>query len=370
MAIRYRNGAYEVTVNIGIDPHTRKRRQVSRTLRMAEQKRIPAEVKALEARLIGEVRAGKHSGVSITVAELLDAYLAHRTVKALSPTTRRGYEGSVRLHLKPGLGAVRVAKLTTADLDRLYHRLERQGLAPATIRQAHIIMRRALRLAQRWGYVDANVATLAELPNLRPRQVRAATADHLARLLTAAADPDLADFVALAATTGARRGELCGLRWSDLDLDDGAAEIARSLVEVDRAVTVKVPKSGRTRRIALGPGTVARLRGRRERLEARAERFGVTLAPDAYVLSDDVEGVEPWPPSVATGRFRALAKRAGVPAHLHMLRHYAATVALATTGDVNAVAAHLGHVSAKMTLDVYGHALPEGMRKVGDALDV
>lgn len=369
--IRYRNGAYEIVVHVGPDPVTGKERRVSRSVRRPEAKRVPAEIRALEGKLLAEVAQGQHGHARITVGETLDRWLAH-VRRDLSPTTIHGYQSHIEGHLRPALGQIQVGKLTTARIDTLYNSLRASGgragvgLSPTTIRQVHAILRRALAQAQRWGWIAQNPATLAQPPKIRRAPIHPPDGAALARLL--AADDDLADLIALAAGTGCRRGELCGLRWGDLG--DHDLLIARSVIEIGHRVTVKAPKSGKVRRIAIGPKLGRRLKARRARLAARALRYGASLVPDAYILSDDIDGARPLHPNLASDRFRRHARKRGVTCRLHDLRHRSVTEALAAGMTVNDVADHHGHASAKMTLDVYGHAMPAGRRAVGDAVDV
>lgn len=100
----------------------------------------------------------------------------------------------------------------------------------------------------------------------------------------------------VAATTGARRGELCGLRWSDVDLDAATATFARSISDAGGEVAVKDPKTHQARRIALDASTVAVLREHRRRAEERSQLAGVKLGPDAYVWSQDLDAVTPYRP--------------------------------------------------------------------------
>lgn len=372
--IRYRNGAYEVVVNVGPDPVTGKRRQVSRTLRMPERKRIPDVVKDLEAQLRREVGRGEHGQATATVGELLDAWMA-KIAPDRSPNTMRGYENCIRLYLKPNLGALRVDKLTSARLDGLYRALRASGgidgkpLAPATVRQCHAIIRRALNQAQRWGWVERNVATLAEPPTVPRVESRTLSRGDIAALLAHARTPEMALLVRLAVGTGARRGELCGLRWSDLDLDSGHAVIARSIYLIDNLTGMKAPKSGKARRVAIGANLVRELRAHHKDQLERSLRAGAPFA-DGYVLSETLDASTPLSPNIASDRFRALAKTCGLAFSLHDLRHAAATLALGAGLAPTDIASQLGHSSPGMTLDVYSHSTPAGLRAVADALDV
>lgn len=375
MTIRYRDGAYQIIVHIGRDPMTGKERRVSRSVRMPERKRIPDEVLQAEAKLRLEVAGGSHRAPAVTVSELLDRWLGH--VRAdLSPTTLYAYERKIALYIKPNLGNVRLAKLTTARLDGLYRSLRATGgldggLSAQTIRHVHAILRRALAQAQRWGWVERNVAELAEPPTVRKQPSESATGAQLSELLQAqeCQGTDLGDLIALAIGTGARRGELCGLRWVDVDLDHGQVTIRRAIIDVGHKLSVKEPKSGKARTIPIGPRLVERLKARHTRLAAVALECGIGLGSNTYVLSVSADGTQPMHPNLASHRFGRLARKLGVPIRFHDLRHAAVTDALAGGAAPNDVAAHAGHASTRMTLDVYGHAIPAGLRRVAEILD-
>lgn len=373
VVIRYRNGAYEVVVYVGRDPATNKERNVSRTVRMPEQKRTPQRVLDLEAKLRIERSQGVHGGPNITVGELLDRWIEH-AASNLQPTTVFGYKRSIRLYLKPGIGSIRLAKLTTAHLDYLYRNMVKRGgvdgapLSPATVRQTHAIIRRALHQAERWGWLHTNPARLAEPPSQTKRADTTPRGADIAALIEAAND-DLAFAIRLAAVTGARRGELVGLRWSDIDFEAGVIRIERAFGVMDNQPLLKSTKSGKPRSVPIGPNSVAFLRARRTALSERALRFGAKLAPTAYVLSEDLDGAGALNPNKLTDRFGNLTDKLGVPTRFHDLRHAAATNALAAGAPPADVAAHLGHSSTTITLDTYGHPTPGGQRRVAEILD-
>jgi integrase len=182
--------------------------------------------------------------------------------------------------------------------------------------------------------------------------------DEVLRLIDGA-DPDLGTFLRVAAVTGARRGELAALRWSDVDLVRATLAISRSVVgkNNDDALVVKSTKTGSQRTTALDPGTVDVLTRHRDRCKERASAAGVTL-DDAFVFSPAAAGRRPWRPdgiSLAFRRFRNEVGLRGV--RLHDLRHAAATQMLAAGIPVRTVAGRLGHANATTTLNVYGHWL-------------
>jgi len=196
----------------------------------------------------------------------------------------------------------------------------------------------------------------------------APTADEVQRMIAEAEkdDPDMATLIALAAVTGARRGELLGLTWGDADLDGGSLAIDRSLAVVHGRRITKDTKTHAGRVLALDPFGLEVLLRHRERMEDRAVEAGVALTADTPLLTYDLE--QAISPDTASHYVRAVATRAGVDTHLHALRHFAATQLIGSGQDVRTVAGRLGHRDASTTLRVYAHALPERDREAAAVL--
>jgi integrase len=170
----------------------------------------------------------------------------------------------------------------------------------------------------------------------------------------------MAVLIMLAALTGARRGELCALRWTDVDLEAGRLLISRSLAEVDGRIVEKDTKSHQDRTLALGQAGVELLTAHRAQVLARAAEAEADVGPDAYVFSPNFDGAIPVPPSRVTGFFTRLRNDLELPeVHLHTLRHFMATQ-LAARGDVSArtLAGRLGHADASITMRVYAAYFP------------
>lgn len=355
--IRRRGKSWIVQVYLGPDPLTGRKRFKSRSVPAGNETKPPKAVRDLEIKMKAQVMRGELQPSATTVGELMALELEFGK-NSWSPWTYAGYESKARLYIVPALGSARLNKLTVARIDQLYRDLEAQGLSPQTIRHVHVVLRKALDRARRWGWIVANPAADATLPKVVAKPIRPPSLDEVAQLVEAAGD-DLADAIVLAQHTGARRGELCGLRWSDIDLDSdpGRLVIRRSIV--DRTadnIVVKGTKTNKSRAVLLGPTVVDRLRARRARMDDIATQFGTRLVDDAYVLSESVDGSEPLKPNLVTGRFTNLTKRLGIQTRFHDLRHANATALLQAGIPVNDVAQRLGHASVRMTLDVYGHA--------------
>lgn len=345
-----RPGSWELVIGAGRDPMTGRYRQVRRTVRGTKR-----DARAALAELASEVAKGRHGGTEATVGELLDRWLA-LVEPDLSPTTAANYRRYVEHRIRPALGDVQVTKLEPDRLDAFYAAL-RAEVAPATVRLIHAIIHRALQQALRWRWIPANPASLASPARVRRHEITPPAPEAILRLVAAAegSHPSLAAFVRLAAATGARRGELCALRWGDVDLGRPDVLIARAIVDTAAGPLEKDTKTHSKRRLALDADTVAALRRHRDRLGA-ADAAGI--AAGAFVFSPEPDGSRPWSPLHWTKAFQTLCRQVGLSGvRLHDLRHAHATQLLAANVPVRTVSGRLGHADAAVTLNVYGHFL-------------
>jgi integrase len=327
-----------------------------------------------------------------TLGEHLDEWLAACQVRARRPlkaTTAEGYGVAIRCWITPYLGDVPLADLTPGDLTGLYRTLATKGgrslnraamrpLGTRSVQLAHVILTKALHAAVTSGKIAASPVDRIpadDRPTHTPAKLtdRHWSPDEARAFLAATADTRLHPLWALALDTGARRGELAALRWSDVDLDDGAVSIARSRVMVGAEVRETTPKSAKSeRRVDLHPATVAVLR--RWRKAQAAERLAAGPAweggDDPYLWTD--EAGTPYRPDLLAARFGEAQPDAAEVITFHGLRHTSATIALAAGVPVHVVSQRLGHATVSITLDVYAHALPEqatdAAARIGQAL--
>jgi integrase len=240
------------------------------------------------------------------------------------------------------------------------HDCERAGCRPhqcrpmsaRTIRQIHSILSGAFTTAIRWEWIERNPAKSARLPKARPRIPASPSPEAVAAVITAARDKQLdqlALYLWLAAITGARRGELCGLQWADLDLDAGVVHVAFSYLARAGQKMRKDTKTHQDRRLAIDPVTCAMLTAHKQETQCRLETVGVKLPPTAYVFSGDPLGATPWNPDWVTHKVGDLATGAGVTLNIKALRAYTASQLLAGGIDLRNTAARLGHGSGGAT---------------------
>jgi integrase len=255
----------------------------------------------------------------------------------------------------------------------------------------HSLIRAALNQAIRWRWLSPpNPAGEAVAPALAPDERVPPTpqeARHLA-LAVSKENPDLAALIFVDATTGMRRGEICGLRSCDIDFETGTATIWWRCSDLPKdqtasfhsrgnvlkvfpsgVVMLSATKNKKRRRFALDPITLAVLLEQKARAEDRCEALGAELADHAFVWSQVADHSEPWRPDRVSGAFTALRNREKMPhVCLNDLRHFSATQLVAAGVDPRLVAGRLGY-EGSVLLRVYSHVLPARDQAAAPLLD-
>src|SRR5262245_21758490 len=257
--------SWQLRVHLGVNADTGRERWAAKTVHGTRRYATAQLVEFVEEAGYARLRAG-------TVADLLDRWLAHAS-PVWSTSTLRQNRSVIECHLKPALGHPAVNKLTTVDIDDLYRHLLRAGgaggrpLAAGTVRRVHVVLHRALTQAVRWEWVWLNPASAASPPRVPPAEVRPPSPDQVQRLLSHVeeCDPDFATYLWLAASTGARRSQLLGLRWAEVDVRHAAIGFARAYVEGPTGPVLRATKTHRTYRVAIDDATRQRLIEHRRR---------------------------------------------------------------------------------------------------------
>lgn len=375
--VRKRGATWAYVLDVGRDPETGKRRQRWRS-------GFPRRKDAQEAltKALGQLGDGTYAEPTRqTVAEyLLDEWLPARRSQVRDSTAGE-YERIIRTHIIPRIGGRRLQAVTPAMLNAMYGDLRATGgrkgrnvggpLAPQTVRNVATVVHRAFRDACRWHKLVRNPADDADPPRAAGRRGHKGatwTAAELRRFLEHVQGDPLRALYTVAATTGARRGELLAMTWRRVDLEGGKVEISESVAMVRGEATRSRPKTdGSIRTIALDAETVRVLRElRREQAERRLMLGGGYQEGDLVFCHEDGS---PLRPDTVTPRFQRLAKAAGVPViRFHDLRHTWATLAL--QGDVHpkVVSERLGHASISFTLDTYTGSIPAMQADAADTV--
>ena len=361
-----RPGVFELVVQLPRDAATGRARQLSRTVTCSKR-----EAQRQLASLVAEVAAGKVSSSTATLIELLDRWL-EATADRLSPTTAHEYRRLTSTIITPALGSTPIRKLTAQRLDAFYAALVRdRNLSASSVRQVHAVIRGGLNQAVKWGWLTTNPALSASPPKLRKSEITPPGVETALSILAAAdqQDQDLGVLLRVMAATGARRGEVCALRWSDLNLTARTLVIRRSIAAVPAGLLEKDTKTHASRRIAIDDETLRLLSEHQKRMEQFARSAGVDLAADGFVFGTEPDGSAPLHPDLVSGRFRGLCTRLGLSGiRLHDLRHLHATQLLAAGVPVRTVSGRLGHANAATTLNVYAHFLEASDRDAADVI--
>lgn len=363
---KLRPGVWELRVSLGKDPATGKYRQISKTFHGPAR----AADDALRD-LVDKYGDAQEDGFRATVGQLLDRWLEECVRMDLSPTTLRTYRAQVKQTIRPRLGKVVLTRLTPKHLDDLYGQMKDEGKSPKTIRNHHAIISSALHQAARWEWVRENVADKAKPPRVSQRRVKAPSVDAVRSVIEAAEerDPRLAPLLMLAALTGLRRGELCALRWTDVDVEHAQLDVSRSVVVVPGGLAEKSTKTDRFRVVALDEVGLALLARHRANVDDWARQAETVVPDDAYVFSHAVDGSKPFRPDNVTGFFTRVRDSLGLhDVRLHDLRHFTATQLIGAGVDVRTVAGRLGHSDPSVTLRVYSHALEERERAAAEIM--
>jgi integrase len=305
----------------------------------------------------------------ITFGGYLDHWLQDVVKGSVSRHTFKDYEGKVRLHLKPTLGRVKLKALTSAHLQRSYAQKVDEGLSPRTVEYVHTTARKALGKAEEWDLVRKNVARYARSPSYTEdgsrKEHRILTVPQTKALFAIARDSGdrLEALYVRALTTGLRRGELLGLKWTDANLERTALSINRSMDTLYGPAQEKAPKRRSSRRtVALMPEAVTALRIHHKRQTDERLAAGPTWVERDLIFPTRI-GTPMSGDNLLKSSLRPLLAKAGLPpVTFHELRHTFATFHLASGEKLKVIQEILGHSSIKTTMDTYGHVIP-GMQE-------
>jgi integrase len=322
------------------------------------------------AKVASGVRATE-AGVPIppergTVGQFLQEWLEGTVKTKVRSSTYTSYRDIVRLHLEPELGKVRLSKLTQTEVQRLLNQKLKEGLSPRRVDYIRAVLRGALNQALRWGRVSRNVAGLAHSPRIPKHEVEPLTPSQAAVLLDTVKGGRLETLCRVALALGMRQGEILGLSWDDVDLDEGVIHVRHSLQREDGTFVLVELKSDRSHR-TIGPipsDLIDALRAHRTR--QAEDRLASDRWDNKWELVFTSPTGRPLHATDVTHALQALLERAGLPRkRFHDLRHTCASFLLAQGVSPRVVMEILGHSQISLTLDTYSHVLPAVQ---GDAL--
>ena len=365
-----KDGRWEGRFTAGHDPATGK--QIIKNVLGKTQAEVKEKLKKalVEAGQVDFTKGGKY-----TVGTWMDEWFENVAKIKVRPSSHQTYKGYIDNHIKPNIGNIPLEKLTTMDLQKFYRklltkgRIERiesreqpKGLSAKTVRNINQVISSAMDLAVAQKIIPANPTNACELPKVEHQEMQTIPAEQLQAFLAEARATGVYEMYYIELATGLRRGELLGLKWTDIDWKNGIIKVRRQVARVDGQIVeapLKTKNSYRTVTIS------------QQAIEVLKEQKRKTN--DQYVFPSPNGG--PISPDSVNNMLKRVLERAGIPkVRFHDLRHTFATIALQNGVDIKTVSGMLGHFSAGFTLDTYAHvttsAQTEAAQTMGNVLSM
>ena len=359
------DGRWEGRYTAGYNPTTGKR-IIKNVLGKTQ-----AEVREKLRRTIGETRgldvarAGEY-----TTGQWLEVWFNDYAMLKVRPSSHQTYRGYLDHHIKPYIGNIPLTKLSSLDLQRLYKKLlsdgrvdrieskkQPKGLSAKTVRNIHQIISSALKLAVEQKLIARNPAEGCALPKAERKEMQTLPVEQLTSFLREAKDSGVFALYYIDLTTGLRRGELLGLKWSDIDLEKGDLRVQRQIGRIDgKIIEMPLKTKNAYRTLPLSADAINVLKMQK-----------CKVGNSEWVFPSPSGG--PMSPDSVLHMLHRVLKRAGLPSiRFHDLRHTFATLALQNGVDVKTVSGMLGHFSAGFTLDTYAHVTTSAKREAAKTM--
>lgn len=351
-----KDGRWAATISLGFVNGKRQRK----TIYGATHKEVKDEM----ARLQVDIQRGlTFNSEKQTVAQFLQSWL--ETVEPnLRPKTYISYEATIRLHITPYVGNIKLSKLSPQNLQQMMGASIKAGATGSSVSLARSVLRIALGQALKWGLVVRNVATLVNPPKYGKREIQFLTPDQAKLFLDACHKEEdrLAVLYTVSLALGLRVGEVTGLRWEDVDLTAGTVKITASLQRIkdkDTSALKRVETKTKTsKRILSIPTELLNDLKDHKKKQLQDKLFAGPKWVETGLVFTTFRGTAIEPGSVPK-RFNRAIEKAGLPKmRFHDLRHSCTSLLLAAGVDPRTIMEVLGHSTLKMTMEVYAHVLP------------
>ena len=361
-----KDGRWEGRYTVGHDPETGK--SIIKNVLGKTQAEVKEKLKKAIEENVG-IDYGRAR--TYTVGTWLEVWMENYAKIKLRPSTFKTSQGFLKNHIKPQIGSIPLAELTSLDLQRFYKHLldggrvdrieakkKPKGLAPKTVRNIHQMIGSAYNLAMEQKLVARNPTDGCALPKAEHKEMQTLPVEQLTSFLREAKDSGVYELYYLDLLAGLRRGELLGLKWDDVDLKNGILHVRRQIMRQNGAVVEAPLKTKNSyRSISIPADAVEVLKTQREKVGCGSE----------YVFPSPTGG--PISPDSVLHMLQRVLKRAGLErVRFHDLRHTFATLALQNGVDVKTVSGMLGHYSAGFTLDTYAHVTTAAQRTAANTM--
>ena len=360
-----KDGRWEGRYTVGHDPETGK--SIIKNVLGKTQAEVKEKLKKAIEENVG-IDYGRAR--TYTVGTWLEVWMENYAKIKLRPSTFKTSQGFLKNHIKPQIGSIPLAELTSLDLQRFYKHLldggrvdrieakkKPKGLAPKTVRNIHQMIGSAYNLAMEQKLVTRNPTDGCALPKAEHKEMQTLHIEQLTSFLREAKDSGVFALYYIDLTTGLRRGELLGLKWSDIDLEKGDLRVQRQIGRIDgKIIEMPLKTKNAYRTLPLSADAIDVLMQQRRK-----------TGNSDWVFPSPTGG--PMSPDGVLHMLQRVLKRAGLPRiRFHDLRHTFATMALQNGVDVKTVSSMLGHYSAGFTLDTYAHVTTDAQMKAAQTM--
>lgn len=295
-----------------------------------------------------------------TFAQWLDYWYKDIILPQIEETTAYGYRGMIENYLKPQLGEIRLQKLTARDIQQYYTWLmDEKKLSPNTVIKHHNLLTNTLNAAERQEYITKNPMRAVSPPKKRQREAKFYTPEQLGILLDKAVGTRLELPVFICAYLGQRRGELCGLRWSDVDLEHQTITIENTRTQAGKKEIEKGTKTASSTRTLYLPDTLCdMLKAAREHQQVCRAEYKNAYDDNDYVVV--MEDGRPFRPNYLSELFSKFLADNDLPKIvLHELRHTFASLSNQAGIPAYNIGKALGHSTPATTQKIYTHLLDQ-----------
>ena len=359
-----KDGRWEGRFTAGHDPVTGK--QIFKNVLGKTQNEVKEKLKKalVEAGQVDFTKSGQY-----TVGTWMDTWFENVAKIKVRPSSHQTYKGYIDNHIKPNIGKIPLEKLTTMDLQKFYRKLltkgrverieskeQPKGLSAKTVRNINQVISSAMDLAVAQKIILTNPTNACELPTVEHQEMQTIPAEQLQAFLDEARATGVYEMYYIELATGLRRGELLGLKWSDIDWKNGIIKVRRQIARVDGEIVEAPLKTKNSyRAVTISQQAIEVLRQQKAKTN------------DTYVFPSPNGG--PISPDSVNNMLKRVLERAGIPkVRFHDLRHTFATIALQNGVDIKTVSGMLGHFSAGFTLDTYAHVTTSAQKEAAQTM--
>ena len=318
-----------------------------------------ADAEALRKRLERELADGTYGNKleEITFADFSKKWLEEYAELKVKPRTYADYEQVVQKHLNPFFGKMLLSNIKPGNIQEYVSRKAKENLSPRTVNKTITVLKMIMKRAVIWEYLKDNPARFTESLKEEKNEMEFLKPDEIRRFLSAAS-PEYYPLFAAAVLTGCRQGELMGLRWSDVDLEQGVIYIRRTYHPQFGFGKPKTKMGERA--IVISPELVNILQTHRQQQHGKARDLVFQNKAGGPINHQNMMTRQFYPTLELAGLRRI---------RFHDLRHTYAALMISMGENIKFIQKQLGHASLITTMDTYGHLLPEVSQGFGKRLD-